>query len=126
MRESFERLEHRLRMLRELLVRVWNVWNEGKNDGQCYITALVVQDFFGGEILRCVLNKKGDTHYWNIIDGVGVDLTSDQFGGDGFHPVFQHGHEHSRAMKLYPHTDTVKRYADLIIKLSELMAGDML
>lgn len=46
---------------------------------QCAVTALVVQDYFGGDILRTSLND-GDSHYWNLLPiGLQVDLTSDQF-----------------------------------------------
>jgi hypothetical protein len=45
--------------------------------GQCAITALVVQDHLGGELLRA---GNGEiTHFWNSIDGYEIDLTSEQF-----------------------------------------------
>lgn len=44
--------------------------------GQCAVTALVVQDYFGGEILYC----KHYHHYWNKIESSEeVDLTRPQF-----------------------------------------------
>ncbi|MCD6367574.1 MAG: hypothetical protein J7L45_00650 [Candidatus Aenigmarchaeota archaeon] len=44
--------------------------------GQCAVTALVVQDYFGGELLYC----KHHHHYWNRIStGEEVDFTRDQF-----------------------------------------------
>ena len=43
--------------------------------GQCAVTALVIQKYFGGEILKH--NKF--SHYFNVIDGKVVDLTKDQF-----------------------------------------------
>lgn len=47
--------------------------------GQCAVTALVVQDTLGGEILRADVGGSG--HYWNLVPGVGeVDLTREQFG----------------------------------------------
>jgi hypothetical protein len=55
----------------------WNPNNPSLN--QCAITALVVQDYFGGELLRCLMTN-GDSHYWNRLpDGTEVDLTEDQF-----------------------------------------------
>ena len=46
---------------------------------QCAVTALVVQDYFGGELLRCEMTN-GDSHYWNKLpDGSEADLTSEQF-----------------------------------------------
>lgn len=43
--------------------------------GQCAVTALVVQDYFGGYIL----NNEEYHHYWNKIKGKNVDLTRVQF-----------------------------------------------
>ncbi len=38
-------------------------------------TALVVQDLFGGELLRCP-TKRGSSHSWNLLpDGEEVDFT---------------------------------------------------
>lgn len=46
--------------------------------GQCAVTALVVQDLLGGELLRAEVG--GCSHYWNLIPGMGeVDLTRAQF-----------------------------------------------
>jgi hypothetical protein len=44
--------------------------------GQCAVTSMLVFDRFGGEILRTV--NQGVLHYWNLVDGVEVDLTRDQ------------------------------------------------
>jgi hypothetical protein len=44
--------------------------------GQCVITVLIVQDYFGGEIMHC----KHHFHYWNRLpDGRKVDFTREQF-----------------------------------------------
>lgn len=46
---------------------------------QCAVTALVVQDYFGGSLLRCALDD-GDSHYWNSTLYLGeVDLSCNQF-----------------------------------------------
>lgn len=46
--------------------------------GQCAVTAMVVQDRFGGDLLRVV--NDGDSHYYNRLpDGREVDLTRGQF-----------------------------------------------
>jgi hypothetical protein len=51
--------------------------------GHCAVTALVVHDFFGGELLEAeVLFQNGSRqgfHYWNRLAGVEVDLTREQF-----------------------------------------------
>ena len=45
--------------------------------GQCGVTALVVHDKFGGEILKTDVN--GAWHFYNRIDGKRVDFTMGQF-----------------------------------------------
>jgi hypothetical protein len=60
----------------------WSAENPAR--GQCAVTALVVQDFLGGELLLAeVLNADGSRqglHYWNRLPGgVEVDLTREQF-----------------------------------------------
>ena len=47
--------------------------------GQCAVTALVIQDHVGGELLRAAVD--GVPHYWNRLpDGREIDLTRSQFG----------------------------------------------
>ena len=56
-------------------------WNEENPSlGQCAITALIVNDFFGGKIMRCMASS--GSHYYNLIDGNIVDLTVEQFLGE--------------------------------------------
>jgi hypothetical protein len=54
--------------------------------GQCGATALVVQDFFGGELLIADLFINGQldgVHYWNRLpSGIELDLTRDQLEPD--------------------------------------------
>lgn len=46
--------------------------------GQCAVTALVVQDILGGQLLRC--HGPCGSHYWNRLpDGTELDLTREQF-----------------------------------------------
>lgn len=46
--------------------------------GQCAVTALIVQDYEGGDLLRCAI--PGGSHYWNRLpEGAEVDLTAGQF-----------------------------------------------
>jgi hypothetical protein len=50
--------------------------------GQCAVTALVVQDYLGGVLLRAVVPGYG-SHYWNGLPGIGeIDLTRAQFASD--------------------------------------------
>jgi len=51
---------------------------ENPTHGQCAITALVIQDLLGGDLLRGKVN--GADHYWNRLpDSSEFDLTRDQF-----------------------------------------------
>lgn len=50
--------------------------------GQCAVTALVVNDYLGGEIVWAdAVLPDGQTisHYFNLVDGNEVDLTRSQF-----------------------------------------------
>lgn len=60
------------------------VWTAQKPSwGQCAVTACLVQDFFGGEILWALAVTPDDrrhSHYFNrLSDGSVLDLTYDQF-----------------------------------------------
>jgi hypothetical protein len=45
--------------------------------GQCAVTALLIQDLLGGSLVRGMV--AGESHYWNSVDGVDIDLTREQF-----------------------------------------------
>ncbi len=53
----------------------WSASNPAQN--HCSVTSLVVQDYFGGEILST--KTIGGTHFYNAIDGRKWDLTVSQF-----------------------------------------------
>lgn len=46
--------------------------------GQCAISALLFNEYFGGKIYSGV-SDTGIVHYWNKIYGIKVDLTKQQF-----------------------------------------------
>lgn len=45
--------------------------------GQCSITSFLIQDIYGGEVYGTV--NGGGFHSFNVINGVMIDLTSEQF-----------------------------------------------
>lgn len=50
--------------------------------GQCAVTALLVQDLFGGDLVRAEVHciSGVESHYWNRITGIGdIDLTRGQY-----------------------------------------------
>jgi hypothetical protein len=58
--------------------RTSSLWTERTpSRGQCGVTALVINDHFGGEILK---TRAGPSwHFYNRIEGRTLDLTADQF-----------------------------------------------
>jgi len=85
--------------------------------GQCAVTALIVQDHFGGSLLRIALD--GLTHYWNVLPGdETVDLTLRQFGPEP--PVIVDPEPRTREYVLsFP--DTVRRYRHLRSKVDTFL-----
>lgn len=72
--------------LQDLALALKEAWSSGTStkwteqnpaSGQCSVTSLVVQDLFGGEILKT--HVPGGAHFYNRIDGERLDLTSSQF-----------------------------------------------
>jgi len=59
----------------------WGPQNPAR--AQCGVTALVVQDLLGGDLIHGEVHVDGakeGNHYWNRLpDGTEVDLTADQF-----------------------------------------------
>jgi hypothetical protein len=75
-----------IKMLEEKLKLVWSKETSNSPDkwrkktpsiGQCAVTALIVNDLYGGLILRGQL--EGDSHYWNLINDKIIDFTGDQY-----------------------------------------------
>lgn len=71
--------------LRQALEHAWSLASSSKYSienparGQCGVTALVVQDIFGGEILKTRTDE--GMHFYNRIAGERHDLTLSQFDG---------------------------------------------
>lgn len=69
--------------VRAALDKAWSLetakqWSqENPANGQCNVTAAVIQDLFGGEIWRT--RYPTFWHYYNAFDGKRVDLTDTQF-----------------------------------------------
>jgi hypothetical protein len=75
--------------------------------GHCGAVAYVVQEQFGGDIVEGRVGK--ERHIWNRLPGgTEVDLTGDQYGGDGFHPV-------TKPLRNAPARSTVNRRFSLFL-----------
>lgn len=89
-------------------------WNESnKAIGQCAVTALIVNDFLGGMIMRCM--TESGSHYYNFINNSVIDLTSSQFT---MKPNYTNGEVRSRDY-LLSNEDTKKRYLLLLNRVKD-------
>ena len=84
--------------------------------GQCFVTAIAVRDIFGGEVFELRIAEK-EIHYYNVIDGEIVDLSSEQFGEHITVDFYRAGIPANIASKM---SDPVKkeRYAILISRVN--------
>lgn len=110
--------------LRQRLELAWSADTAAAGDydparpsaGQCAVTALVVADRYGGELLRTL--NCGASHYFNRLpDGSEVDLTRDQF------PVWAPGDVVVRERSyLEGYPQTMIRYEFLTVALAAVEA----
>lgn len=84
--------------------------------GQCAITALIINDIFGGEIMRCM--SPSGSHYYNLINNTVVDFTVEQFLG--ISPDYQHAEIRTREY-LLSNDDTKRRYILLTNNLNQVI-----
>ena len=136
-------MEEKLQQIRNVLKKGWSKETtystelyEGadpyRSDGQCYITARTLHHIFGWDVV-CLINSSYN-HYWNRThDGIEVDFTSDQMGGDGIHPISEiYGKGHLRTFKPINECKSInprlKKYikavgSDLLAFLPSINAG---
>lgn len=69
--------------VKNVLIKCWSLessslWTaDNPASGQCNVTALVIQDSFGGEIFKTPVDKTW--HFYNFINGKRYDFTIAQF-----------------------------------------------
>lgn len=83
----------------------WSVSNPTR--GHCAITAMLVYEYFGGDIQKGYNFERGEWHYWNVIDDVIYDFTKDQYKDDNI--CFQNIQSTSFET-LIENSDTRRRY----------------
>ena len=102
--------------------------------GQCAVTALVVERFFGGEIIRLDLSRAPDpsiaalrSHYFNRIRGRMFDLTESQFPRTQFYKdLLERGAITARDKKeLFAAPNTRKRYELLLAEITRMNGDDI-
>ena len=87
--------------------------------GQCFVTAIAVRETFGGEIFELKI-AENEIHYYNVIDGEIVDLSSEQFGENITADFYRAGMRSDVLLKM---SDPIKRdrYAVLIRRMKSKM-----
>ena len=81
---------------------------------QCAITSLIVNDFFGGKIMRCMTSL--GNHYYNLIDDKIIDLTIEQFSDEK--PKYKDVSEITREY-LLSNENTKNMYEQLLYNLKQ-------
>ncbi|MGD6831295.1 YunG family protein [Sutcliffiella halmapala] len=93
-------MNREMKKLSDALFASWSIdsstkWTEGNPaKGQCGVSALVVNELYGGEILKTKLEE--GWHFYNFIDGRRFDFTYSQF----CHPIVYDDIVSSRAEAL--------------------------
>lgn len=101
------------------------VWTpQNPTFGQCAVTTLIVQDYFGGNLIRAEVNEPGcSSHYWNQLpDGTEIDLTKDQFSKDFYEYIKKYSPKETRTREyVLSYPATVKRYKLLKQRVEEYL-----
>lgn len=114
--------------VRAALRRAWSLqtaaqWSaENPANGQCNVTAAVVHDLFGLEVLRT--RMEGIWHYYNRLDAQRMDLTDSQFTDPGarFAPPETYDDDtttRDAAMEGIPHREYDALKAALLVELEK-------
>lgn len=99
--------------------KIQDNWHEkNKCYGMCAITALIINDYFGGSIGKIYVD--GISHYFNVINNKIVDLTSTQFN----HDINYKNYELIEREKTVTE-ETLERYNILKIRLMEKLLNQI-
>lgn len=125
--------------LENILEALRNSWGEdtaqnpvegaGISSGQCCVSSMIIQDYFGGELLRAEMSTFGNltvqkpdviVHYWNELPGgVWLDSTRDQFNYNWIPiSIVKRPKEY-----LWKFEDTMNRYDILNKRVKEYLNG---
>lgn len=117
-----------LEKLRKILRKSWckqtayeHKWTPSCPElNQCAVTALIVQDYFGGDLLVCDMTNGGLHFYNHLPDNTEIDLTEKQFRYLSFQPIKAKSQKADRN-QLLANADTKARYKLLkkIVKHNE-------
>lgn len=115
--EDLEKLLRRCWTLETCAPKFKDKWSEtNATVGQCAVTALIVQDYFGGKIMRCP--SATGSHYYNKINSQVIDLTYEQFLSGEVN--YRSGEKRTRN-SLLSNEDTKNRYMILRQNLQDIL-----
>jgi isopentenyldiphosphate isomerase len=122
-----------LQTIKEALQKAWSAETSSTDEwsavnpslGQCTVSACIVQDYLGGDIVNSVAtltDGKKVSHYLNLIDGRYIDLTIQQFAdGTTFSsPKPKKKSFSSTREYCLSHEDTNNRYEVLKTKVTDI------
>lgn len=93
-------------------------WSEDNPSvGQCCVTALAIQDKYGGDIYSCKVGN--NSHFVNIIDERIIDRTAEQFGESSNIKYMSGSFRKRTRVSLLKNNDVKARYELLKAKLEE-------
>ena len=93
-------------------------WSEDNPScGQCCVTALVIQDQYGGDIYSCKVGNS--SHFVNIINERIIDKTAEQFGGTDKIKYISGSFRKRTRTSLLKNKDVKQRYELLKARMEE-------
>jgi hypothetical protein len=95
----------------------WDPQNPAR--GQCAVTALLVQDWLGGELVRAVIGDQ--SHYWNCVDGKVVDFTPHESTSSEFASLDPTSIELRSRNYVLSFPDTARRYGILKSRVATIL-----
>lgn len=76
-------MEFNYDLIEQKLLKCWSLKTSSKYSkqnpykGQCGVTALIINDWFGGKILKTKADDQW--HFYNLVNGKRIDFTKNQF-----------------------------------------------
>lgn len=104
----------------------WSIENKAR--GQCVVSSLVIQDYFGGDLIRYEVSEGSihETHYMNQLPGgIVIDTTSSQYTSPvnmRLKPINTDEHASIRDKRLADES-TKTRYAILKDRVKQYLAS---
>lgn len=103
-------------------VDTWTIENPSR--GHCAVSALTINDLFGGDLLTAKVFRDGvqvGGHHWNRLSGIDIDMTRDQFFGN---EVVGEPDQVPRPNKVGWYTDQYELFRGRVFERLGVVVGD--